>query len=128
MSDVATFYKALTEVDRYEAQLKKAKQKLKIFHKTLVLNCPHTEVVDHKMSSRGSGTWRTCKICGLEDHALIGATDGDEYNYGYAGSIDRSFWGDCEVETVDEKTFWKYRKGHGFQVKNSSVWKYGLDD
>lgn len=121
MSDVQTivreFVTTLNRASELEIIVKDAKRELKGVYDRLVAVCPHAEAVDHKMNIRGWGTWRVCKACGLEDHAIIGATAGDEYNYGYSGRVDETFWAGTEVTTTkNEKEFNSYRKSHGYQV------------
>lgn len=121
LTDTGKFYLALKGVEDNEFKLQEAKDALKVLYPILVEHCPHTMVADWKTNTRGLGTWRICKICGLEDHALIGATSGDEYNYGYPGYIDYDFWGKPEVEEVSDKKIWDYRKSHTFQVVGGKV-------
>ena len=118
MNDIAKFYNAITNINYYEQQAKDAKEKLKPLYDTLVSLCPHSEAVQGPSGIQGMGPIRICKICGVEDQSLIGATSGDEYNYGYAGRLDTDFWLDCAVEEFDSvgPEFWKYFKNHGYRV------------
>jgi hypothetical protein len=61
-------------------------------------------------------------LCGVEDHASEGGTPGDEYNYGSPGSPNRAFWAKTQCRTAkDEKEFWKYRKSHGWKVRDGKA-------
>ena len=117
---IREFVHTLNRTEYLEALVKESKAELETKYAILVNLCPHAEVADHHMS-HGMGTWRVCKTCGLEDHALVGASSGDEYNYGYPGRIDEKFWAGSEAELVDENTFNSYRKQHRWQVVNGGV-------
>lgn len=120
---VYTFYRALRDVEEFEAIKKRAEIGLKKAYAELIQNCPHSEAVQAPSGIRGCGPLRICKICGVEDHSLIGQTTGDEYDYGYAGRIDEKFWGDCEVEQFAKinTEFWKYRRGHNYRVSGGEA-------
>lgn len=124
VNDLAHFYTLLTNVDTYEQLKKTATENLKELYSQLVPICPHSQAVDHKYPKMG--TFRVCKICGVEDQASYGGTPGDEYDYGYPGKPDPSFWNNATVEQAqDEKYFWTFRRQHGWTVKNgkaTNVW------
>jgi hypothetical protein len=116
---VREFVHTLSRVEYLEHLISKCREELKEKHELLVRVCPHAEAIDRDMNIRGWGRWRVCKACGLEDHALIGATSGDEYDYGYAGHVDENFWAGTDVEVAkNDKEFNKYRKSHDWQVVN----------
>jgi hypothetical protein len=117
MNDVAQFYKFVRSMEDNEQKAKDAKDALRFTYAKLVEICPHSEAVEHRFNS--GGTYRICKICGIEDHESVGGTPGDEYNYGTHGRPDPKFWGDADVENIkDEKYFWTFRKQHGWKVVN----------
>jgi len=122
-NDLAVFYRLTKLVDDDEKLMEDAKQRLNSNYDQLVEICPHSEAVDRKSTIRRMGTTRCCKICGITDYASEGGTPGDEYNWGYPGSPNRSFWANATVETVDEKTFGSYSRYHQWVVKDGKPHK-----
>lgn len=121
MNDVAVFWKNKQIIDEAEKTKKEAEELLKEIYPKLIEVCPHPEAITWSLGLRGTGNWVVCKVCGLEDHALIGATPGDEYDYGYAGHMDRDFWKNTVIEQVTEKESWQYRRRHHYQVVGGKV-------
>jgi len=120
--DLGKFYRLNQDIQENEALKKRAEKALKEAFAELVPECPHSESIDHKSSLSGVGVTRICKICGVEDHASEGGTPGDEYNYGYPGSPNRTFWKGSNVEvTKDEKRFWSFRRHHGWRVQDGKA-------
>lgn len=121
MNDVAVFYRLMTTVNENEIKKKEAQKALKQAYAELVPICPHSEAIDWTYNSH-TGVYRVCKICGLEDLASQGGTDGDEYNYGYAGSPNRAVWKNSTVEKAkSENEHWEYRRQHGWRVRNGKA-------
>lgn len=121
MSDVKRFWELTRTVEENEEKQKVAKKVLKKAYAELVQICPHPEAVTWNAGIRGWGNWVVCKVCGVTDTARKGATPGDEYDYGYPGSMDKEFWKNTVIETVSEKESWDYRRGHSWKVIDGKV-------
>jgi hypothetical protein len=119
--DLGTFYALTKKVTDYEKLVKNAKKELNKAYSELCPVCPHSESIQAKVY--GGDRFRICKICGIEDRGSKGGTPGDEYDYGYPGYPDDSFWGDSDVEYVDdEKKLWKYRRStHHWIVRDGKA-------
>ena len=110
--EVSNLVRAHEEVTRLEKIIKEAKIDLKAIFADYVLVCPHVDVAS--WTPYGGGTWYVCMSCGLEDRAVIGATSGDEYNYGYLGHVDKDYWANSNIHKISDKKSWNYRKSHGW--------------
>jgi len=120
--DLARFYAVLKDIEKNEDAQRKAKQNLAQLYATLVPECPHSEAVQIQSDIRGVGPKRMCKICGVVDNASKGGTPGDEYDYGYPGRPDESFWGDAIVEhTEDTDYFSSFRRQHSWIVRDGKA-------
>lgn len=122
-SELARFYSLTKQVDADEQAIKEIKERQQNNYDSLVMLCPHSEAVEYKPATRGSGCTRRCKICGITDYASEGGTPGDEYNYGYPGHPSKEFWGDAMVFSVSEKKFHDYRRSHEWVVKDGKAYK-----
>lgn len=118
VNDVSNFYRLTKTVVENENLVSNAKAILKEAYAELVMVCPHPEAIDHNYGNRG-GDYRVCMVCGIEDLASEGGTPGDEYDYGYPGRPNREFWKNSTVRKAkNEEEHWKYRRSHGWRVKN----------
>lgn len=113
-SEISEFYFLTNFVNKSERKLAEIQENLSISYDTLVNTCPHPEAVDRPSGS--TGVARRCKVCGITDYASEGGTPGDEYNYGYAGHPNKSFWSGTKIVSTTEEEFNNSRRHHDWVV------------
>lgn len=122
MSDIGKFWALLNLLNEAETKKKEAEAVLKENYLEFIKLCPHSEALDWRYG--GSGIFRVCMICGVEDRASQGGTSGDEYNYGYPGHPNKEFWAGSNVKTADSEAHhweWRYKHSHSYRVSGGKV-------